>query len=231
MNLVSINLRKGLRNLRNRELLEAWLEKVRPNLLLIQEPLPNHVAMDIQLPSLRCFGVHPTICFFALQSLDVYLIKDTRHWQIVTFNQFEIHNIYASSFSAKLRRELFSAIADYVRDSVKLPLILGDFNTAPKSEDGRYGGEKSSWGTNERPEFNRILLDGRLQDVLALEYTGKQEFSLERKINGRLSQFRCDLALIRGLELDSFQCIYDHSVRTSSGAFTDHSAVCLSFPP
>ena len=56
---------------------------------------------------------------------------------------------------------------------------------------------------------------------------GNLEFTFERVQQGRPNRFRCDLALISSHIAEAAAVMYDHSVRASPGAFTDHSALIV----
>jgi len=65
---------------------------------------------------------------------------------------------------------------------------------------------------------------------LFVEQHDKVEFTIERMIRGKRSQFRCDLALVSHQLVDRLSIQVAHEVRCGDHSFTDHSALLLTDP-
>jgi hypothetical protein len=104
-------------------------------------------------------------------------------------------------------------------------VVLGDFNLAPRQQDGLYGDKPSRYTARwEREAFEALLNSAGLLDATATD--GEPEFTFERRQGGKPIRFRCDLALLSKSVGGTAQVTYDHSVRARDG-FTDHSAVIV----
>ena len=103
-------------------------------------------------------------------------------------------------------------------------LIAGDFNLAPRLEDGWYGDEYSNFTKRaERIKFQELLTVHQLSDMGSSKEWAP---TFERQIRGRSSRFRCDLFLLRSDLLKQAELSYDHKFRTEEG-YSDHSALIL----
>ncbi|MFJ8164156.1 methyltransferase domain-containing protein [Streptomyces sp. NPDC096136] len=80
----------------------------------------------------------------------------------------------------------------------------------------------------ERKAFLHLLQTAWLVDTTGGD--GEAEFTFERMFTGKLSRFRCDLALLSGHLAVGVPVAARHEVRTGPEAFTDHSAILLDLP-
>lgn len=108
-------------------------------------------------------------------------------------------------------------------------LICGDFNLAPRPQDGLYDGEVSEFTADtERKALQHLLQSAWLVDTTGAD--GEAKFTFERLFTGKLSRFRCDLALLSDHLAAGVPVAARHEVRTGPEAFTDHSAILLDLP-
>jgi endonuclease/exonuclease/phosphatase family metal-dependent hydrolase len=138
------------------------------------------------------------------------------------------HNLYLNAYKTTIRAEQLRQIA---RGIQALPprshVLMGDFNLAPEPMDGLFGGKPSHFNTRiDRGPFFDLLETVGLVDIHSGE--PDRQYTIERYQREKLSQFRCDLALVtKDLEA-RIALRYDHSVRLGDNALTDHSALILS---
>ncbi|MGH3755944.1 MAG: methyltransferase domain-containing protein, partial [Pseudonocardiaceae bacterium] len=108
-------------------------------------------------------------------------------------------------------------------------LVAGDFNLAPRPEDGRCDGLPSSFNSDvDRIPFIELLARTGLVDCTA--EPAPVQYSLWRMVGGKVSEFRCDLVLLADCLRPSVRVAYDTSVRASQAGFTDHSALLIDLP-
>ncbi len=225
MRIVSINLNQRLSNEHARSRFESWLQLMKPDLLIVQEPWhPNCVSM----PSLAGYRlVECTVLLAAwIQSNgpEPRAENGSERWQIFHFPGLVVHHVYLSPHSSKERREQLTSLRLLI-DRGCHNVVLGDFNLAPRPQDGLFGDRPSSFTErSERRAFNELLTSACLLDATA--DASEPEFTFERWQNGKPIRFRCDLALLSARLGGTARVIYDHSVR-SVGGFTDHSALIV----
>ncbi|MFF3358149.1 methyltransferase domain-containing protein [Streptomyces sp. NPDC002917] len=107
-------------------------------------------------------------------------------------------------------------------------LVCGDFNLAPRPEDGLFGEETSTFTTEaERQALQQLTQVADLIDTTADE---APVFTFERIFNGKPSRFRCDLALLSDHLTATTTVTVDASVRSGPKGFTDHSALLIDLP-
>jgi hypothetical protein len=107
-------------------------------------------------------------------------------------------------------------------------VIVGDFNLAPRSEDGLFGANPSTFTTvGERTALTVLLNTGNLFDATCPTNEREPTFTFERTVKGQSSRFRCDLALISEHLRPSVTVVYDNTVRRRGEGFTDHSAIVV----
>ncbi|KOV22523.1 hypothetical protein ADK90_10820 [Streptomyces sp. XY413] len=92
-----------------------------------------------------------------------------------------------------------------------------------------YDGEVSGFTADtERKALQHLLQTAWLVDTTGAN--GEAEFTFERLFTGKLSRFRCDLALLSDHLAAGVPVAARHEVRTGPAAFTDHSAILLDLP-
>jgi len=138
-----------------------------------------------------------------------------------------IVNTYLDASSGKLRREHLEGLCVIIKSlNLNPALIAGDFNMAPRPEDGWYGDDYSKFTSKgERTAFSNLLGQFSLQDKGEHQ---EWEATFEKVNKGKLNRFRCDLALVSEDVADLCSLIYDHDFRKKSG-MSDHSALVLDY--
>lgn len=138
-----------------------------------------------------------------------------------------IVNTYLDASSGKLRREHLEGLCEIIDSLNHQPaLIAGDFNMAPRPEDGWYGDDYSKFTSKgERTAFGNLLSQFNLQDKGEHQ---EWEATFERLNRGKMNRFRCDLALVSENVAGMWILKYDHNFRKKSG-MSDHSALILQY--
>ena len=136
-------------------------------------------------------------------------------------------NTYLDASSGKLRREHLEGLCEIIHSLNHQPaLIAGDFNMAPRPEDGWYGDDYSKFTSKgERTAFSNLLRQFNLQDKGEHQ---EWEATFERLNRGKMNRFRCDLALVSENAPGMWSLKYDHNFRKKSG-MSDHSALIIQY--
>ncbi len=235
MRIVSINLNKRLGNRNNLTKIHKWLLNNKVDLFLVQEPWIRGRKEALKIPCYTYLGGSDSVGAWIHETYappDIILLKD--NWLQVKLDDFEIHNVYLSAYSSKERIAFLRELDKQISKDKKLTnFIIGDFNLAPTPEDGLFGEEISDFTKKgERVAFQSLLSKNKLLDMtLPKDQNMKNEFTVERNINNRVSRFRCDLALVSESFSKNIRIYYDHTVRTHDEAFTNHSAIVSDLPP
>ena len=228
MRLASINLRRCLG--KPAKVLQArfWLAAHKPDFVLAQDPGGAKADLRTVFPGWKLLDATEFVATWQLESIisskPIYLEP-----RIALFNYLELvfANAYLCPNKSAKRALSLELLCVKLQKINKKAIVTGDFNLAPEAHDGLFGQDISQWtSTKERSAFQNVLSSCALKDALSPANCGRQEFSLERTINGKLSRFRCDIALIP-ISLKNYSAQYDHSVRVGKTAFTDHSAIIL----
>jgi exonuclease III len=228
---VSLNANKRVQSPRSLALLTAWLARVRPDLLLLQEPWPHGKEPSACIGSLSRVAGDSNVAAFAEAALPVVVVAHQARWLTVEVGGRRFHDVYfpAGAGDAKVRADLLDALAARVAgERGARHLIFGDFNMAPTAADGLFDGKPTTWTIRrERAAFERLLAEGGLVDATRT-IESAERFTYKRLRGGKVSQYRCDLALVdrRLIDAGAVTIAMDHTVR-SGGAFTDHSAVLV----
>lgn len=228
MRIISANLNQRLGNTLVRSRVEAWLASYTPDLFLSQEPFQLMTSARPDLAGFRLLATNPlTSCWIAGEQSTPAVLQLSDRWQKILLDGLTLHNVYLSPYSAKERCGQLQAIAADLSAST-IPVIVGDFNLAPRPEDGVFGDSPSTFTTaGERKALTALLNAGALFDSTRPGDGCDPAFTFERTIQDQASRFRCDLALISECLRSSVRVVYDHSVRERALGFTDHSAVIL----
>jgi exonuclease III len=230
--IASINLNKRLGNPLARQAFEKWLDANSIDLVLAQEPWTRGKSESVSLRFFDDLGGNDGVRVWLRRkwkNIPVNNIKE--NWQEICLDYLTIYNVYLSAYDSLVRAKFINKLAEAVADKKLRPvLIVGDFNLAPTPLDGVIGNQISGFTEpQERIAFETLLktgnmIDGTFKSDSAVEYT------IEREIAGKLSRFRCDLALYSKYLGDEIKVGYDHSVRNGVGKFTDHSALVINLP-
>jgi endonuclease/exonuclease/phosphatase family metal-dependent hydrolase len=226
MKIVSINTNKRLGAKEAKRRFEDWLLLMQPDLVCCQEPVRGGTEAGVPLAHYTLLGATPVLnCWSANGQNNGYqVVSDI--WQTIILPELTVHNVYLSPYSSVERTKFLLELAEVVKRSFAPVLIMGDFNMAALPEDGLYDGLPSAWSKPaERRAYAELLETGQLVDYAA----GCGEFTLDRLIRRKRSQFRCDLVLGNVHRTRQVSVSYYHSVRTGESSFTDHSAIKISF--
>jgi exonuclease III len=219
--IASLNVNRGLSTRRNA--INAWCGIRSVDVLLLQEPWPRGKQLPLPaLGSLEYIAGNDMIAVFARSGLvSKHVLHEPRH-QSVLVGELHVHNLYLDASSSRKREQLLLSVAERLEDHVPT-LVMGDFNMSPRPADGLFDGIPSKFTKQyERRALARIF-DFGFRDLGA---TDEPDFTFERVHMGILSQWRCDLALLRHPEpVPSF--VYGHETRLGEDKFTDHSGVIL----
>ncbi|AET69789.1 exonuclease III [Desulfosporosinus orientis DSM 765] len=228
--IASINVNKRLRNSVHRANFENWLVQLNPELVLLQEPWSYKQKGHVEIRGYRFIDGNSNVAVYCLETYDWKEIAQSlkyneERWLSMQIGNITIHNLYFPSDKSPQKKELLNHLTEKLyeyRD--KSHILVGDFNFAPGEEDGLFDGQISSWtSTQERNAFQRLVTTINLVDM----HPQEDIFTFERQINNKLSQFRCDLALIssNALGLIKPSVTYSHVTRRGEYSFTDHSGV------
>jgi exonuclease III len=230
----SVNLNKRLSKKENRVRLERWLISNNVDVLLSQEVHRENWSGSLSFDRYIKIDGDSDISTFirdGLEKPNVY--RTSKEIQKVSFKCWHIYNCYLPAYDAEPRVEVLDTLQSELKSVWKHPIaVVGDFNLAPTAEDGRYKESISDFTTEkERRKFRALLRRASLIDTTRPETGERTEFTIEQKVGGGLSRFRCDLALVSKVSRTDVSVQYDHSVRKSTGEnFTDHSAIILNIP-
>jgi hypothetical protein len=127
---------------------------LRPRLFLSQEPFQLSSSVRPELTGFRLLATNPlTSCWIADHHVDLPVRQLSDRWQIVMLDGLAVHNVYLSPYSAKERCGLLCAIAASL-STVGPSIVVGDFNLAPRPEDGVFGTKPSTFtSAAERKSF------------------------------------------------------------------------------
>lgn len=225
MRIVSINLNQRLGNADARSRFESWLQKLKPDFLLVQEPWRPRSVSRPSLNGYRLAGATSLLAAWIPQGgPEPRAAGESERWQVFHFAGLVVHHVYLSPHSSKERRAHLVELTDSIQPEAR-NVVLGDFNLAPRPQDGLFGDKTSRFTARlEREAFKTLLEFSGLVDATAT--SGEPEFTFERWQRGGQIRFRCDLALLSTSMKSTAEALYDHSVR-SAGGFTDHSALIV----
>lgn len=228
MEIVSINLNKRLGCEATRKRFLTWLAVKRPDMILTQEPFRPQIQVWPSLDGYRMIHKTPHMaCWFTESGAEPQVDPGSDRWQKILLPGFVLHHLYLSPNSAKERRELLAAVTGSASQGSHF--FLGDFNLAPRPQDGLFDDRPSRFNSAaERRALQDLLHIAGLVDATCPERDEDIEFTFERTQKGKPLRFRCDLALVPKECLHLCEIRYDHTVRVGPEAFTDHSAIILS---
>jgi SAM-dependent methyltransferase len=227
---VNLNKRSGSATARSR--LTQWLTRNGIALLLAQEPWRPPGREPVHLDGYRAVGGTDKVFAWAHQRLHPPACQQLApHWQRLELGYLAIHHAYLDAYSQTAR----AAQLDHLRAGLRAEvtedrpiLVVGDFNLAPRPQDGRFDGHPSTFNSDtDRAPYQSLVAACLLEDATA---TDPPEFSVVRSARGRRWEFRCDLALLSDYLAPSVCVTYDHSVRAGPSAFTDHSSLLIDLP-
>ncbi|HIF08579.1 MAG TPA: endonuclease/exonuclease/phosphatase family protein [Sneathiellales bacterium] len=231
MRLLSVNGNKRFFLSRYHKNVLKWLEEVDPDVVTVQEPWVNKPARWWKLQNYHLVGASDDVLVWSKPHVTAAVLQVADHRVAFKANGFEIHAVHLDPYKGTTRRNQLKDLQEGGGNNGKPMVVVGDFNLAPRPQDGRFGNAHSTaTGADERRAFDDFLGTFQLVDATRVEGV-EPEFTFERKYEGQWFRGRCDLALLpSALEPDQARAVYDHEVRTGPGAFTDHSAIVVDLP-
>jgi endonuclease/exonuclease/phosphatase family metal-dependent hydrolase len=217
MRVASVNVRRGLRNPDRHAGLERWVGRWAPDVLFLQEAV-HSADLPPKVGGLRLLGgTASSACYGAIEGRVTTLDADGRIIRVEADGLLAVGCYFPHERSAA-RRRLFDLLSV---SAAGADLICGDFNMAPREQDGMFGDSPSKWtGRLERRALETMFVALDLVDATAGE-PAEPTFIQQR---GAASiRFRCDLALVRRGTVS--QVAVDHDTRIGPTAFTDHSGL------
>ncbi|MFC2171402.1 methyltransferase domain-containing protein [Acidobacteriota bacterium] len=232
MRIASINLNKRLGSAKSRETAYRWFCSRKIELLLTQEPWKGENKTPPDLYGFAPIGGNGRVfAWISSKHEQPKSLQITDYWQRIELGYLVVANVYLDAYSKSTRAEQLSSISQGFQPDRDRPLlIVGDFNISPTPEEGLFDGKPSSF--NSEVDRGALKVLQREMRLLCCPRNQDQEpeWTIERKISGKLSQFRCDFALLSDYFADEVDASYDHSVRRHDASFTDHSALILEVP-
>ena len=189
-------------------LVQEWASHASKNVLQKEHEYPSHSHR------------HVTKYLLAESKLGLEVLYTEDRIQILKIEDRTIANVYLPAGTTRERADFLVHLRDTILPRfTEVSLVVGDFNLAPTIEDGWYGNEISPWTkAYERKEFVELCERYNLTDL------GQHQpwsATFERMNKGKLSAFRCDLALAHS---EAWQWVdYLHDLRKSKK--TDHSGL------
>ncbi|MET9109694.1 endonuclease/exonuclease/phosphatase family protein [Streptomyces zhihengii] len=228
--LASVNLNQRLGASGARAKLAAWLRVHGVKIVLTQEPFKPADRTPPTLGGFTFTGGDGHLAAWVSEGLAPPAVSLPAPWvQRVELDWLVALQVHLDAYSSAARTAQLTELGAMAAAERGRPLLVcGDFNLAPRSEDGRFGAEASTFTTEaERSALQRLTQVAGLVDTTADE---PPVFTFERVFNGKPSRFRCDLALLSDHLTAATTVTVDASVRTPPAAFTDHSALLIDLP-
>jgi exonuclease III len=146
MRIVSANLNHRLGSASVHSQIEEWLSSHSPDLFVSQEPCPQSFSAPPELAGFTLLATNVlTSCCAADHHVPPTIVNVTDRWQKIVLDGLIVHNVYLSPYSAKERVELLHGIAEDLASTTDPVVIVGDFNLAPRPEDGIFGNRPSTF--------------------------------------------------------------------------------------
>lgn len=230
MLLASINLNKRLGANDARFRLATWLRAHQVQVVLAQEPFKPADRTPPVIAGFTFAGGDGHLAAWINEDLAAPAVSCPRPWvQRIELDWLVVLQVHLDAYASASRTAQLAELGVLAAAEDGRPLLIcGDFNLAPRAEDGLFGEETSTFTTDgERAMLRQLRQGAGLVDTTADEAPA---FTFERVLSGRLSRFRCDLALISDHLALATEVTTDASVRSDPTAFTDHSAVLIDLP-
>lgn len=236
MRVASLNLQKGLHTASKRAGLERWVETWSPDVLLVQEPCAHGRSAPSEVGGYELKGGNTYVSAYLRPGLKSATPEGIHERvQLLDFGAVTLCNAYFPHESRSARASLFRLIAERLRERrSRSAAVFGDFNMAPRPEDGRHGDDEAKqWtGVDERAALQELLEGHDLVDVFAERAPTVEPFTYEKVNRNKRTRFRCDfvLATRSWSEPTKAPLFIDHGTRRGSGRFTDHSGIVFDIP-
>lgn len=230
MLLASVNLNQRLGAAAPRSALTAWLREHGVKVVLAQEPFKPADRTPPVLGGFTFAGGDGHLAAWISEDLVPPAASSPRTWvQRIELEWLVVLQVHLDAHSGASRRAQLAELASMAAAEDGRPLLVcGDFNLAPRPEDGLFGEEASTFTTDmERRVLRQLTQAAGLVDTTA---ETPPAFTFERVRSGRRSRFRCDIALLSDHLAATATITPDATVRTGPKAFTDHSALLIDLP-
>ncbi|MFE3602605.1 endonuclease/exonuclease/phosphatase family protein [Streptomyces sp. NPDC059142] len=230
MLLASVNLNKRLGASGARSGLAAWLRAHGVDVVVAQEPFTPADRTPPALGGFTFAGGDGRLAVWITEELSPPAVSSPRPWvQRIELEWLIVLQVHLDAYAAASRTaQLAELTAMAAAENGRPLLVCGDFNLAPRPEDGLFGEDSSTFTTPaERAALRQLTQESGLVDTTG---GGAPLFTFERVSSGRSSRFRCDLALLSDHLTATTTVAPDSSVRTGPAAFTDHSALLIDLP-
>ncbi|MCX4663723.1 methyltransferase domain-containing protein [Streptomyces uncialis] len=230
MLLASVNLNKRLGTSGARSGLATWLHAHGVEAVVAQEPF---IPVDRTPPALDGFtfaGGDGHLAVWISEGLAPPPVSSPRQWvQRIELEWLVVLQVHLDAYASSSRAAQLAELAVLAAAEGGRPLLVcGDFNLAPRPEDGLFGDKTSTFTSRaERVKLNQLTQGAYLVDTTAEE---PPAFTIERVSSGKPSRFRCDLALLSDHLTATTTVTPDAAVRSGPKAFTDHSALLIGLP-
>ncbi|MFY4719392.1 methyltransferase domain-containing protein [Streptomyces sp. LaBMicrA B280] len=228
--MASVNLNKRLGSLDARSGLASWLREHGVKAVLAQEPFKPADRLPPVLPGFAFAGGDGHLALWTSEDLTPPPVTSPDTWvQRSELDWLVVLQVHLDSYTGASRTAQLAELASMAAAEGGRPLLVcGDFNLAPRPEDGLFGEEISDFTTKvERRALQQLMQGAGLVDTTA---GTAPAFTFERVHLGRPSRFRCDLALLSDHLTATTTVTPDSGVRTGPQAFTDHSALLIDVP-
>lgn len=230
MLLASVNLNKRLGADDARSRLVTWLREHRVHVVLTQEPFKPADRTPPVIAGFTFAGGDGHLATWIREDRAAPAVSCPRPWaQRIELDWLVVFQVHLDAHTSASRSAQLAELAELTAAEDGRPLLIcGDFNLAPRAKDGLFGEDTSTFTNGgERAMFQRLIQRAGLVDTTADETPA---FTFERVFSGKLSRFRCDLALISDHLAPATEVTTEASVRSTPTAFTDHSAVLIDLP-
>jgi hypothetical protein len=229
--IASVNLNKRFNSSDTRGQFGRWLIKYGVDIVLVQEPWKTPSTSLLGFGDFISIGGNHRVFSWISSQLKIpntYLIGD--FCQRLEIGYMVIYNVYLDAYERQRRADQLEEIRQYlVSDGDRPVLMMGDFNIAPELDDGLVNGVASKFNSEiDRGSLRYIIKTCNLID--AGRNINTPEWTIERKIDDRKVQFRCDLALVSDYMADKIKLQVDHTTRIGTESFTDHSGLLATIP-
>ncbi|MER5532551.1 methyltransferase domain-containing protein [Streptomyces mirabilis] len=230
MLLASVNLNKRLGATSARSRLASWLREHRVHAMLAQEPFKPVDRTPPVLPGFTFAGGDGHLAAWISENLAPPQVTSPKPWLLRTeLDWLAVYQVHLNAYTAASRTAQLAELNELAAAENDRPLLIcGDFNLAPRPEDGLFGEEISPFTTEtERGHLRSLIQAAGLTDTTADQ---PPAFTFERRVSNQLSRFRCDLALLSDHLTLATTVTADTSIRIGPRAFTDHSALLIDLP-
>ncbi|SDH35983.1 Endonuclease/Exonuclease/phosphatase family protein [Sinosporangium album] len=230
MLLASVNLNKRLGAAGARSNLAAWLREHGIKAVLAREPFKPADRTPPLLSGFTFAGGDGRLAAWTSEDLAPPAVSSPKTWvQRIELEWMVVLQLHLDAYAGASRAAQLAELAAMAAAEDGRPLLIcGDFNLAPRPEDGLFGEETSTFTTDaERQTLQQLMHGAGLVDTTV---ETAPAFTFERVFSGKLSRFRCDLALLSDHLTATTTITPDVTVRTGPRAFTDHSALLIDLP-